>query len=1010
MRTIDINTFVNSFKIKPNKSMSFLLGAGASVSSNIPSGGQMVWDFKRTLYCTAQNLRTNMYGDMSKENVQKEIQAYFDGQVGYPELWSTYEYSFYFEKCYPLRRDREYYIQEKVRDTTPSLGYRCMGELIVNGKVDLVATTNFDDLVQAGVHAIDSGISIKTISSALSNSVGFSLYEGFPNIIKLHGDYLFDKLKNTESELQELESKVADIWRTSIKEDGLIVIGYAGNDNSVMTVLEELVREGGIKKGIYWCKPKGIELSVRASEFMNKACDSNEQSTVVEIEDFDSLMYSLYLALNLENSSIDELWKAVDKKRDILYDAVGKHTATAVSNALQALQYPRKCYAFSADISSWKELRKTTEDSCVAIFYNGRVWALGGKKEIKEAFAGKIIGSIEEMNIPTYMMKLEYSDIIGMFYKIIGYQLIKDGLISYGKEKYFDKNSKKIKNGFAIYDAVKILLSFVDDNIVLNLLPTIHVLNTDGTELDRLVYQNILNKELSTQYNRQMNEKIDTWIKRLSKNGKLIFELGNDAVLEFNIARMRYAGIGNINKCYQAKEPELVFDYENNNYSAINQLKGLIQYGPIESYANRSIRLAVLSPKECAKDIWIHLNKLSARYVTTLKQDKVFLPEYIGFQDVFRCGLNIPNGNDTKRFRGYSLNGALKVNAEDFFYGICRYIDAMEREKYEFDVLVIYIPNQLSKMRELKNENVYFDLHDSLKIYCAGKGIVTQIIEERSVHTNSDMAKIMWGLSTAIYTKGVGKLWKPKIARYDTAYIGLSYVQSIKNNEKISIGCSQLFDSEGNGMELYLRPLKDPQIIQKNPYMRSGDACRLMNNLKRIYDESVPLHKLNRIVIHKTTHFTKEEMEGITKGLAGVDNIELLQIQEFSAWRAIRFQNDTATPFPIQRGTVIPLDKDTFLIWTHGSVQHDELAGRNMNYYKNGRGIPAPLLVRRFMGKSTAEELVNEILMLTKMNWNSGDGLYKILPVTLDFAKILSRVAKQDLVVYDKPYDFRYFM
>ena len=59
--------------------------------------------------------------------------------------------------------------------------------------------------------------------------------------------------------------------------------------------------------------------------------------------------------------------------------------------------------------------------------------------------------------------------------------------------------------------------------------------------------------------------------------------------------------------------------------------------------------------------------------------------------------------------------------------------------------------------------------------------------------------------------------------------------------------------------------------------------------------------------------FTKEEMEGITKGLAGVDNIELLQIQEFSAWRAIRFQNDVATPFPIQRGTVIPLDKDTFL-------------------------------------------------------------------------------------------------
>lgn len=819
MRTIDVNTFVNSFKIKPDKSMSFLLGAGASVSSNIPSGGQMVWDFKRTLYCTANKIRTSLYGDLSKENVQKEIQSYFDGKDGYPKLWSTEEYSFYFEKCYPSRSDREYYIRDKVRDIKPSLGYLCMGEMIINGKIDLVATTNFDNLVQAGVHSINPGFSIKTISSAVSNSVGFALNEGFPNIIKLHGDYLFDKLKNTTSELQNLEDEIADIWKSSIKENGLIVIGYAGNDNSVMSVLEDLIKEGDIKKGVYWCKTKDSKLSERAQKFMENACNDNEQSAVIEIEDFDDLMYSIYVAMNLNNSNIDELWKANDKKQEITYNSIGRHTEIAITNALHAIQFPKKCYVFSSNISTWKELRATINDSCVAILHKGKVWALGSKNGILEAFADKIISNIEEMDIPTYMMKLENSDVIGMFYEIIEKFLISIGLIAYGKNKYFDRSSRRLINNCFVYDAIKISLSFVDDNVIMNLLP-----------------------------------------------------------------------------------------------------------------------------------------------------------------------------------------------AQEFFNGICQYIDVMEREKHEFDVLVIYIPNQLSKMREFKNENVYFDLHDSLKIYCAGKGIVTQIIEERSVHTKNDMAKIMWGLSIAIYAKAIGKLWKPRITRYDTAYIGLSYVQSIKNDEKISIGCSQLFDSEGNGMELYLRPLKDPQIIQRNPYMRSGDACRLMNNLKRIYDESVPLHKLNRIVIHKTTHFTKEEMEGITKGLAGVDNIELLQIQEFSAWRAIRFQNDTATPFPIQRGTVIPLGKDTFLIWTHGSVQHDELAGKKLNYYKNSRGIPAPLLVKRFMGKSSAEELVDEILMLTKMNWNSGDGLYKILPVTLDFAKTLSRVAKQDLVVYDRPYDFRYFM
>ena len=408
MKTIDTNTFVNSFKVKPDKSMSFLLGAGASISSNIPSGGQMVWDFKRTLYCTANNIRTSLYGDLSKENVQKEIQSYFDGQGGYPKLWSTEEYSFYFEKCYPSRKDREYYIQYKVRDIKPSLGYLCMGEMIINGKVDLVSTTNFDDLVQAGVHSIDSSVSIKTISSAVGNSVGFSLNEGFPNIIKLHGDYLFDKLKNTELELQKLEDEIADIWKTSIKENGLIVIGYAGNDNSVMSVLEELISEADIKKGVYWCKPKGSNLSIRACKFMETACNVNEQSAVVEIEAFDDLMYSLYLAMNLENSSIDELWKGHDKKQDILYDAIGKYTATVITNALPAMQFPRKCYVFSSSITTWKELRATTNNSCVAILYKGKVWTLGSKSGILEAFADKNISNIEEMDIPIYMIWVKY--------------------------------------------------------------------------------------------------------------------------------------------------------------------------------------------------------------------------------------------------------------------------------------------------------------------------------------------------------------------------------------------------------------------------------------------------------------------------------------------------------------------------------------------------------------------------------------------------------------------------
>jgi len=113
----------------------------------------------------------------------------------------------------------------------------------------------------------------------------------------------------------------------------------------------------------------------------------------------------------------------------------------------------------------------------------------------------------------------------------------------------------------------------------------------------------------------------------------------------------------------------------------------------------------------------------------------------------------------------------------------------------------------------------------------------------------------------------------------------------------------------------------------------------------------------------------------------------------------------------MKRGTVVNLSDSQFLLWTHGSVINKELFNGNArDYYKGGRGIPIPVIVKRFYGKATGDTLVKEILMLTKMNWNSGDSLYKNLPVTLDFAKILSRMSKQNEAIYDKLYDFRYFM
>ncbi|MDF2588120.1 MAG: hypothetical protein K0S41_1961 [Anaerocolumna sp.] len=1024
VRYMEISEFINGFSVRPDGSMAMLLGAGASISSGIMSGGQMVWDFKRSIYCVENKISTSSFKDLSKEATQTEIQSYFNSKGTYPVQNSPEEYPFYFEECYTDRRSRELYIQGKVKDVTPYSGYLCLGAIISEKRIDLVTTTNFDDLVQAGIYTLNPGLSIKKISSAIKESVGFNLHDGFPNIIKLHGDYLIDKLKNTSDELKEMEREIGDIFEHGIRDKGLVIVGYAGNDNSVMTILEKLViQEKSLPYGIIWCKPINTKLSERAELFMENACSRNELSGVLEIESFDDLMYRLYLTLNKSYSEIDSSWKEVTKIRPVLFGNMNKHKGFVKSNTFESIMYPTKCYTFKTSIQKWRDLRECCSGhNIVAALHNGEVWAFGNEVNLCDIFKEKMISKITLMEIPDYMMMKDSSIIIGMYYDIIKTSMIRKGFYCFGKNKFYNINSIKYENGLKLYDAIEVFLSYLNKKINLTFLPTLYMEKLNGSDLKTIEKQNIINKYQSKLYNKPISEVFNEWTKNITTNKQLEFCL-DGAKLVFNRLVYTYGGYGRKDEwpqiqCYQCVEPKMSFSVDDNNKKSINQLRGLINYGPIEKLKNGievdTIKLAVLTPKQNYQQIIHHLQKLKKQAIPTTEKD--FLPEFMGFQQIFRKDIDIPTLDDNLRYMEYDGEKAKNNSPNKFFQGLSKYIDIFEKNKPDFDLLIIYIPSYFSHLRELKNDNVYFDLHDSLKLYCAERGIIMQIIEERSaVPTQyTDTAKVLWGLSTGIYSKTVGRLWRPENFNENTAFIGLSYVQSVREGEKVSIGCSQLFDSEGNGMRLYLRPIKNPQYIQQNPFMRSEDARRLMMSLKKLYDDSIPTYNLKRVVIHKTTFFTKEEIEGITKGLNGVDDIELLQIQEFTPWRCIRFDSEDMLKglsyYPIQRGSVIPLDEYSFLLWTHGSVQDEDLAGTSKNYYKNSRGIPAPLLIRRFMGKASGETLVNEIMMLTKMNWNSGDSFYKVLPVTLDFAKTLSKMAKQDVVLYDKSYDFRYFM
>lgn len=1038
MKAKKISEFLRSFEVKPAGTYDLFLGAGCSVAAGIPSGSALIWEFKRKLYCDYHKINEEKFSDLESQGNRAEIQNFFEQYKGVPALNSPEEYSFYFEKCYPQSMDRKYFIQSKVNDRKPTLGHKCLGELINSEKIEGVWTANFDELIENGLKAVNVSKSIVVISPDNSHQINQIDNQDYPKIIKLHGDYRYDKLQNTTGELQILDEKLRKHFYKNNKNKGLIVIGYEGNDNSIMEILEEsLEYDNPFPFGLLWCILKGTKPNERVIQIVKRANDKNNASGFLEINSFDEFLYDLYNRCNLQNNEIENIADNLFRQRlPFAFQQSSPGIPPVKLNALQVKKYPTIVYSFDTTIEKWEELREILQGkNIVAALFKKKVFAFGIIEDIRKAFGDKITSEINVVDVDSKWLRREDGFFTGMLYDMITLTLInKCGMKSVGrsKRKYYLKDKKinvsNLPGYLSIHESLEIRLDFRKECFWLLLLPTIVVLDSrDWSKFStmekkqaRFERQRIINGVISRRFNTEVNEYLEKWLGFLkNKLNPIVFPLG-----EFNIElddKFAYGGykFNDENYFFQGllneSEPLLSFHVLDTNYQSIHPLKGLKSFGPYDySFENKSnlpaIKIALISPRSGFTKVVAHLNSLSQSKQPTTEKD--YLIEYPGFSTIYKKYLEVPNNPDGKLsvlIEDEEISGKTRV---EFYEILKRKINYFDTLKGDFDLLIIYFPAKWKNFRELKTDTVYFDLHDSIKIYCAKKNIKVQFIEDKSINYQ-DQAKVRWWLSLAIYVKANGIPWKNQVVTPNTAFIGIGYSVKRGQRSRLVIGCSQLFDSFGRGLRFLIHPIEKPVYYGKNPFMSKEDARRFILKLKDAYFRMDPNLRLDKLVVHKTTHFTGEEMEGIAQATEGIEKVELLQIQQYSPWRGIRTikRSDQISiyNYPILRGTSLQLDDYSFLLWTHGSIMNNELAGTNRNYYQGGRGIPIPLIVRRFRGNDTHEVVIKEILNLTKMNWN-GCQMYKNIPVTLDFSKTLSEIAKQDEMLNNIPYDFRFFM
>ena len=387
-----ISEFVQLFPFR-SSNLAWLFGAGSSVSAGLPTAYDLIWDFKRRIYCAEQGYELRIFENLSDSGLRNQIQSYFDGKGDFPKKDSPDEYSFYFSKAFVTPSARREYIESLLSGIKLSYGHKVLGALMKLGYVPLIFTTNFDKAFEnAAIEYYKS--SEGWFCADLDNAeAGLKLFQSnkFPLIVKLHGDYYSEKLKNTTEELQSQDNKLRGILSGSSLNKGLAVMGYSGRDNSIMESLEiGLNKENPFPHGIFWFIRAGEKPLNRVREFLDKAHEKGVETNLIEIETFDTAWGDFVKGFNSIPQEIsDKLNENYYRFENRPLPRKGTKLPLLRFNALEITKFPATARIYNCEIGGIKEVKsriKDKEGNIVAIRKRLGVVGFGSDTEFRRVF------------------------------------------------------------------------------------------------------------------------------------------------------------------------------------------------------------------------------------------------------------------------------------------------------------------------------------------------------------------------------------------------------------------------------------------------------------------------------------------------------------------------------------------------------------------------------------------------------------------------------------------------
>jgi len=206
-----------------------LLGSGVSRSAGVPTGWEVVLDLARKLAA--------MKGEDCEPDPAAWFQKAFDAEPDYDKLLHTVAklpaersqlLKSYFE---PTNEEREQGLK------APTEAHKAIARLILHGYVRVIVTTNFDRLLEQALQGL--GITPTLISTPDAVEGALPLIHTNCTIVKIHGDYVDTRIKNTPSELFRYDKRLDRLLDSIFDEFGLVVCGWSADwDAALRAALE----------------------------------------------------------------------------------------------------------------------------------------------------------------------------------------------------------------------------------------------------------------------------------------------------------------------------------------------------------------------------------------------------------------------------------------------------------------------------------------------------------------------------------------------------------------------------------------------------------------------------------------------------------------------------------------------------------------------------------------------------------------------------------------------------